>query len=126
MELIKQTSLIEQANLHATRNYRLLFGMIALYFVTMVPLTYLYVGEVRSRQSNEIEIIYVNPAGDFVRIEQGSINHIQAIRYIIKRYIAHAKDSNKGLSIYHAASLEIQVFAYTKCPEMPYGRLIQS
>ncbi|KPA14555.1 hypothetical protein MHK_005237 [Candidatus Magnetomorum sp. HK-1] len=95
MELIKQTSLIEQANLHATRNYKLLFGMIALYFVTMVPLIVLYVGEIRSRQSNEIEIVYVNPAGDFVRIEQGNINHIQAIRYIIKKYITMQRTVTK-------------------------------
>ncbi|KPA09016.1 hypothetical protein MHK_010777 [Candidatus Magnetomorum sp. HK-1] len=95
MELIKQTSLIEQANLHAARNYKLLFGMIILYFVTMVPLIGLYVGEVRSRQSNEIEIIYVNPAGDFVRIEQGGIHHIQAIRYIIKKYITMQRTVTK-------------------------------
>ncbi|KPA10311.1 hypothetical protein MHK_009487 [Candidatus Magnetomorum sp. HK-1] len=95
MELIKQKSLIEQADLHAVRNYRLLFGMIVLYFVTIIPLIVLYVGEVRSRQSNEIEIIYVNPTGDFVRIEQGDINHIQAIRYIIKKYITMQRTVTK-------------------------------
>ncbi|KPA14722.1 hypothetical protein MHK_005070 [Candidatus Magnetomorum sp. HK-1] len=87
MELIKQTSLIEQANVHAARNHRLLFGMIILYFLTMIPIIFLYVGEVRNRQNNDIEIVYVNPAGDFVRIEPGSINYIHAIRYIIKQYI---------------------------------------
>jgi hypothetical protein len=95
MELLKQTSLIEQAKLYSARSYKLLFGMIIFYFVTMIPLIFLYVGEVRSRQSRDIEIIYINPAGDFVRIEQGHINHIQAIRYIIKKYITMQRTVTK-------------------------------
>ena len=95
MELMKQKSLIEQANLHALRNYRLLIGMVVLYFVTIIPLIILYTGEVRSRQNNDIEIVYVNPSGDFVRIEQGRINHIHAIRFIIKKYITMQRTVTK-------------------------------
>jgi len=95
MELIQQTSLINQANLYASRNYKLLLAMIGLYIVSIFPLTFLYVGEIRNKQNNEIKLIYINPAGDLVRLEQGKMDHIHAIRFLIKKYITMQRTVTK-------------------------------
>jgi len=95
MELLKQTSLIDQANLFAARNYKLLLAMIILYIVSIIPLGFLYLKEVRNRHNKEIKIVYVNPVGDFVQIKQGNIAYIYAIRHLIKKYITMQRSVTK-------------------------------
>jgi len=95
MDLIQQTSLIDQANLFAARNYKLLSAMIILYVLSIVPLGFLYLKEVKNRHNKEIKIVYINPAGDFVHIKHGNIAQIHTIRYLIKKYITMQRTVTK-------------------------------
>ena len=87
MELKQQTSLIEQAKIETSRWFWFAVGEFIFFMILIIPLTWHYINVIQNTDKTPVEIVYVNPAGDFIKLNQGNVAESESIRHVITKYI---------------------------------------
>ena len=63
--------------------------------VLFIPLIWHHINVIQNTDKSPVEVVYVNPAGDFVKLNQGNIAETEAIRHVITKYITMQRSVSK-------------------------------